>query len=99
MHPVFTMVVNAEPDRIWIVLATAFFAFGTLYSAYALTRGRALRRWVNLGTFGAGFVFQTGFLYARGHAIGRCPITNPFEVIVFMSWSVALIYLVVGSSY
>jgi len=81
------------------VLATAFFALGSLYSAYALTSGKALPRWVNLCALGAGFVFQTGFLYARGHAIGRCPISNPFEVMVFMGWSVALIYLAVGSSY
>jgi HemX protein len=99
MHPVFASVVNAEPDRLWIVLATIFFFFGSLYSAYALAMGKALPRWVNLCALGAGFILQTVFLCMRGHAIGRCPITNPFEVIVFMSWSIALIYLVVGSSY
>ena len=39
------------------------------------------------------------FLFDRGHAIGRCPITNRFEVLVFMTWSMVLIYLVIGSSY
>ncbi|MBV8329832.1 MAG: cytochrome c biogenesis protein CcsA [Verrucomicrobia bacterium] len=39
------------------------------------------------------------FLFERGHAIGRCPITNPFEVLVFMTWSMVLIYLVIGTSY
>lgn len=99
MHPVFASVVNAEPDRIWILLAACFFLFGSLYSAYALATEKALPRWVNLCALGMGFVVQTVFLYVRGHAIGRCPITNPFEVIVFMSWSISLIYLVVGSSY
>jgi len=99
MHPVFASVVSAEADRKWIVLATVFFTLGSLYSAYALAAGKALPRWVNLCTLGAGLLFQTRFLEVRGHEIGRCPITNPFEVTVFMSWSVALIYLLIGSSY
>jgi len=47
----------------------------------------------------AGFVLQTTFLYLRGQAVGRCPITNSFEVLVFLSWSIALSYLVVGTAY
>src|SRR5437763_6203559 len=46
-----------------------------------------------------GFVFQTAFLWFRGHALGRCPITNLFEVFIFLAWSVAAIYMVVGPAY
>lgn len=46
-----------------------------------------------------GFGLQTVFLTLRGHAVGRCPITNLFEVLIFLSWSIALIYLVVGPAY
>jgi ABC-type uncharacterized transport system permease subunit len=35
----------------------------------------------------------------RGHALGRCPLTNLFEVLIFLAWSVALIYLLVGPAY
>jgi ABC-type uncharacterized transport system permease subunit len=48
---------------------------------------------------GLGFIFQTAFLSVRGHALGRCPITNLFEVIIFVAWSAALFYLVVGPAY
>src|ERR1700686_1138980 len=48
---------------------------------------------------GAGFLFQTAFLSLRGHALGRCPLTNLFEVFVFFAWSVALIYLLIGPAY
>ena len=48
---------------------------------------------------GAGFLFQTLFLYVRGHSLGRCPLSNLFEVLIFLSWSLVLIYLLVGSSY
>lgn len=46
-----------------------------------------------------GFVFQTAFLSLRGHALGRCPLTNLFEVLIFLAWSVALTYIVVGPAY
>lgn len=46
-----------------------------------------------------GFVLQSAFLYVRGHALGRCPITNLFEVFIFLGWSVALIYLAIGPAY
>jgi ABC-type uncharacterized transport system permease subunit len=46
-----------------------------------------------------GFVFQSGFLTIRGHALGRCPLTNLFEVFVFLAWSVALTYMLVGPAY
>ncbi|HZE12590.1 MAG TPA: cytochrome c biogenesis protein CcsA, partial [Chthoniobacterales bacterium] len=46
-----------------------------------------------------GFALQSSFLYVRGHALGRCPITNLFEVFVFLAWSLALIYLVIGPAY
>ena len=48
---------------------------------------------------GLGFIFQTAFLSLRGHALGRCPITNLFEVIIFVAWSAALFYMVVGPAY
>src|ERR1700746_2193638 len=53
----------------------------------------------NFYAVGLGFIFQTAFLSIRGHALGRCPITNLFEVIVFVAWSVALFYMVVGPAY
>src|SRR3954452_1648110 len=53
----------------------------------------------NFFAIGLGFVFQTAFLSIRGHALGRCPLTNLFEVFVFLAWSVALIYLLIGPAY
>ena len=53
----------------------------------------------NFFAVGLGFIFQTAFLSIRGHALGRCPITNLFEVIVFVAWSIALFYMVVGPGY
>ncbi len=46
-----------------------------------------------------GFLFQTAFLYLRGQALRRCPLTNLFEVLVFLSWSMVLFYLLIGPAY
>src|SRR2546423_6845300 len=53
----------------------------------------------NFFLVGFGFIFQSAFLSVRGHSVGRCPITNLFEVIIFVAWSVALFYMVVGPAY
>src|SRR5438445_10676959 len=53
----------------------------------------------NFFAIGLGFIFQTAFLSLRVHALGRCPLTNLFEVFIFLAWSVALMYMLVGSIY
>ncbi len=53
----------------------------------------------NFLAIGIGFIFQTAFLSIRGHELGRCPLTNLFEVFIFLAWSVALIYMLVGPTY
>jgi ABC-type uncharacterized transport system permease subunit len=88
-----------EPDRIWICWAALFFLVGFISSAYSLGTGKHLTSRLTLASIVAGFVFQTVFLFVRGHAIGRCPITSYFEVLVFMSWSMVLVYLLIGSTY
>jgi ABC-type uncharacterized transport system permease subunit len=86
-------------DRAWVELALISYLMGFAYSVYSLGASKHL---TSRGTFWAicaGFVFTTLFLFDRGHVIGRCPITNRFEVLVFMTWSMVLIYLVIGTSY
>src|SRR5204862_7771181 len=53
----------------------------------------------NFLAIGLGFIFQTAFLSIRGHELHRCPVTNLFEVLIFLAWSVALIYMVIGPAY
>jgi HemX protein len=53
----------------------------------------------NFIAIGLGFILQTAFLSIRGHDLHRCPLTNLFEVLVFLAWSVALIYLLIGPAY
>jgi HemX protein len=86
-------------DRVWVELALICYSIGFAYSIYSLAAARFLAPRITFWAICAGFLFTTIFLFDRGHAIGRCPITNRFEVLVFMTWSMVLIYLVIGSSY
>src|ERR1700737_2767899 len=85
--------------RFWVELALICYLLGFGYSVYSLATNRFLTPRITLLAICAGFLFTTMFLFDRGHAIGRCPITNRFEVLVFMTWSMVLIYLVIGASY
>jgi ABC-type uncharacterized transport system permease subunit len=47
----------------------------------------------------AGFAAHTAFMILRGEAIQRCPLTNMFEVQVFVAWAAVLFYLLIGPAY
>jgi ABC-type uncharacterized transport system permease subunit len=85
--------------RFWIELALLCYLFGFGYSVYSLATNKYLTSRMTFLAICAGFLLTTVFLFDRGHAIGRCPITSRFEVLVFMTWSMVLIYLVIGSTY
>jgi ABC-type uncharacterized transport system permease subunit len=46
-----------------------------------------------------GFALQCAFLYLRGQEHRRCPLTNQFEVFIFIGWSILLLYFLVGTTY
>src|ERR1700737_4129839 len=86
-------------DRLWVELALISYLTGFAYSVYSLATNKFLTSRVTFWAICAGFLLTTMFVFGRGHAIRRCPITNRFEVLVFMNWSMVLIYLVIGSTY
>jgi ABC-type uncharacterized transport system permease subunit len=86
-------------DRVWVEFALICFLLGFGSSAYSLATGKSLARRTTFFSISAGFLFETIYLFVRGQEIGRCPITNRFEVIVFMTWSMVLIYLIIGPAY
>lgn len=86
-------------DRILLVISTFCFLFGFVFSVRAL-RARVYRHSrLNFFSILAGFLCQTAFLYVRGEMIGRCPLTNYFEVFVFLGWAMVLFYLLIGPTY
>ncbi len=88
------------PGRAQLLASTIFFLASFGYTAFALgTRGRHFEPRLNLAVVAAGFALQTWFLVLRGQALGRCPLTNFFEVIGFLCWALVFFYLIVGNTY
>lgn len=88
-------------DRGMLWLAQVFYLASLLLTAQRLRRGENpswLQR-LNYATMALGFLAHTVFLYWRGMAVGRCPLTNPLEVSAFVGWAAVLFYLVVGGAY
>jgi ABC-type uncharacterized transport system permease subunit len=98
MHEEFLSEMFGLSDRLWVILALICFLLGSACSIYSLGGGKRLTLFA-FPLILTGFVFQSMFLFSRGHAIGRCPITNHFELLTFMTWSMVLIYAAIGSSY
>jgi HemX protein len=86
-------------DRQLLIVSTLCFLAAVAHTLATLRDGVFRPRRFNFLAIALGFALQSAFLTIRGHALGRCPITNLFEVFVFLAWSVALIYLVVGPAY
>src|SRR6266446_7702289 len=86
-------------DRELLVVATLCFFFAMVRTAVAIRARNYRPHGFNFFAIALGFVFQSAFLSIRGHALGRCPITNLFEVFIFLAWSLALIYLLIGPAY
>src|SRR5947208_15376661 len=86
-------------DRQFILLSTVSYLVAVAHTLATLRDGVFRQRRFNFIAIAVGFVFQSAFLSIRGHALGRCPITNLFEVFIFLAWSLALIYMLVGPAY
>jgi HemX protein len=86
-------------DRHLLIVSTLCFLTAVIHTIVELRSGIFKPTRFNFFAIAVGFILQTVFLSMRGHALGRCPLTNLFEVFVFLAWSVALIYLLVGPTY
>lgn len=86
-------------DRILITGATFCLLLSFGYTLFALGAGRFRPGWLNRIAIVGGFVLLSLDLWNRGRMQGACPINSLFDVLVFMSWSILLIYLVIGPAY
>ena len=88
-------------DRGYLWLALVFYGVSCVLAVLRMRRSSSLPSLRRLGSIvmACGFGLHTVFLFVRGNANGRCPLTNPFETTVFITWAAALFYLLIGSSY
>ncbi len=81
----------------YLLISTLLAAIGGAVGMRALRHGHRSRATV-LWMAGA-FLGQIGFLAIRGEMRGACPLMDTGEVLVFLAWSLTLIYLFVGPTY
>src|SRR3954465_4303834 len=86
-------------ERQLLLGSTLCFLIAVGHTLATLREGMFRPRRFNFVAIVLGFALQSAFLSIRGHALGRCPITNLFEVFIFLAWSLALIYLAIGPAY
>ncbi len=80
-------------DRMFIWLALVCYA---IRGALTLRRETSKLNYIAMLT---GFALHTGFLYLRGQQVQRCPLTNSFEITIFIAWAAVLFDLLIGPAY
>jgi len=80
-------------------IATVCFLLSVFWTLVTFRRGGYRPGPVNFGIIVIGFALQSYALYLRGMENRSCPINSLYEVLIFVSWSTVLIYLVIGSVY
>lgn len=86
-------------DR-WLLVGVCLLllvSFG--YTFVALGAGRFRPGTVNLSTVAGSFVLLSIFLYFRGQEVGACPLYTMSDLLLFLGWSITLIYLCIGPAY
>lgn len=86
-------------DDLFLIVSTLIFLAGFVLAVNSLRSGKRGEVRLNVWIAVAGFIFQCLFLKIRGDMHGRCPITNGAEVLVFISWSVVILYLALGRAF
>lgn len=86
-------------DRFLLTGATFCLLLSFAYTLFTLGTGRFRPGLVNRLAILGGFVLLSLDLWNRGQTQGTCPINSLFDVLIFMSWSILLIYLVIGPAY
>jgi len=86
-------------DIILLIVSILCFLGGFAYAVSGLRAGKHHDSRANLFVMAAGFLFLSGTLYLRGQLQHRCPITSLYEVLIFLSWSMVLLYFILGRSF
>lgn len=86
-------------ERHFLIVSTICFLVAVVRTIIELRAGIFRPARFNFFAIGLGFILQTAFLSIRGAALDRCPLTNLFEVLIFVAWSIALFYTLVGPAY
>lgn len=84
-------------DRWFLLASTLLAVVGGAWGMVSVHRGRR-SRWTVVWMIAA-LVCQLAFLSLRGQQRAACPLADRGEILVFLSWSLTLFYLLIGPAY
>lgn len=84
-------------DRWFLIFSTFFAVIAGVWGMISVHRGNR-SRWT-VSWMVAVLVCQVAFLSLRGQERGACPLADLGEILAFLSWSLTLFYLLVGTAY
>ncbi len=86
-------------SQLLLVAATLTFAGAVVQALLALKSGAWKERRARVVLMGLGFALQTSFIYLRGQEVGQCPMKSLPDILVFIAWSIVLLYFLVGRAF
>jgi ABC-type transport system involved in cytochrome c biogenesis permease subunit len=91
------MFVSWFTDRHYFLLAVVFYGLSTFYSIFLWRRGFRQDNRVTYGLLLAAAAFHSLAMVKRGFSLQHCPVSNLYEAITFVSWTIVVSYLAMGS--
>ena len=87
------------PSQQLLLAATLVFVGAVVQALLALKAGAWKQARAQFVLMALGFVLQTGFIYLRGQEVRQCPIRSLPDIMVFIAWSIVLLYFLVGPAF
>ncbi|MBK1883409.1 cytochrome c biogenesis protein CcsA [Luteolibacter pohnpeiensis] len=84
-------------DHWLLIFSTLLAAAGAFWGILSVRQGKR-SRWTVIWMAGT-FLLQLGFLTVRGQDRAACPLRDTGEILVYLSWSLTLFYLLIGPAY
>jgi ABC-type transport system involved in cytochrome c biogenesis permease subunit len=88
--------VTGFTDRNFFALAVLGYSLSAIYSVFLWRKGFQRDDRINYGILALSFLAQNAAMVMRGFRLSRCPVSNLFEAMMFVMWTIVATYLVLG---
>ena len=90
------MVVAWLTDRTMFLVAVVLYGLSAIYSIFLFRKGFREDNRINYLLLLVACAMHTLAMFQRGFSLERCPINNLYEATMFIGWTIAAAYLVIG---
>jgi len=88
--------VNVLSDRGYFAVAVAIYGLASIYAFFLWRRGFLRDERMSYLLLALAACFHTAAMLKRGFSLSRCPVTNLYEAIAFVLWTITATYLILG---